>query len=297
MLPGMYEHFILNSTFIKFFNRNKQYFYDNVNIYTVYGNFQFCIWDGGRIFFNYTQTSKEEMDFIINTYNKELNTPIRYVFTNNCLEEKHYHDRFCNLMLKMANDYSNEIVIADDNLKEYIQNNYQSYKFISSTTKCLKEEEDVKKELDKNFHMICLDYNLNKNMNFLNSLSKDNKEKIEFLINAICPPNCPNRKEHYRLNSLMHLNLGKKYKIPSCIIQHNTLHPANNNSKNNLTPQEIFDTYYPMGFYNFKLEGRTLSDLEVLLNYVKYMVKPEYQLFVTNVVMEEMQRFNSLQKF
>ena len=63
---------LLWQLYYNFNMKEKRYFYDNVNIYTVYGNFQFCIWDGGRIFFNYTQTSKEEMDFIINTYNKEL---------------------------------------------------------------------------------------------------------------------------------------------------------------------------------------------------------------------------------
>lgn len=33
-----------------------------------------------------------------------------------------------------------------------------------------------------------------------------------------------------------------------------------------------------MGFSNFKLEGRTLTDLEVLLNIAKYMIKPQYQM-------------------
>jgi hypothetical protein len=33
-----------------------------------------------------------------------------------------------------------------------------------------------------------------------------------------------------------------------------------------------------MGFSNFKLEGRTLTDLEVLMNIAKYMIKPEYQM-------------------
>ena len=49
---------------------------------------------------------------------------------------------------------------------------------------------------------------------------------------------------------------------------------------NNLTPEEIINTYAPMGFQHFKLEGRSLSDLENACNYVRYMVKPEFQFLV-----------------
>ena len=101
------------------------------------------------------------------------------------------------------------------------------------------------------------------------------KNKIEFLINAICPPGCPNRKEHYRLNGISHLNLGKEYRV-ACQIKGDTTKCLTRNYKNNISPEEIYTKYYNLGFSNFKLEGRTLTDKEVILNYAYYMIKPEY---------------------
>ena len=40
-----------------------------------------------------------------------------------------------------------------------------------------------------------------------------------------------------------------------------------------------------MGFSHFKLEGRTLSHSEVVGNYLKYMVKPEYQHYVMSLLL------------
>lgn len=284
MLPGLYEHFRLNSLFIQYYKKNKEYFYDDINFYAVYGNFQFCIWDGGRVFGDYLQTTKEEIKEITKFYNEEHGLPMRFVFTNNQLKEEHYYDRFCNLILSLCENPINEIVLVDDKLKQYIKENYPQYSYISSTTKCLLNKEKIIEELNNDeFKMVCLDYNLNKNFELLDNLTEQQKSKTEFLINAICPPGCVNRKNHYRLNSLCHLNYGKAYNI-SCPIQNSTLHPNACNSRNNLTPEEIYNIYSPKGFQYYKLEGRTLSYSEVLLNYIRYMVKPEYQFFVANEI-------------
>ena len=115
-------------------------------------------------------------------------------------------------MLELGKNYPNEIVINSPILEEYIKNNYPSYNIISSTTKCLTDSELVLKEIQKeNYKLICLDYNLNKNFTFLNSIPIEYRNKIELLANPICGLNCPNRKEHYRLNSLYNLNFGKEY--------------------------------------------------------------------------------------
>ncbi len=44
-----------------------------------------------------------------------------------------------------------------------------------------------------------------------------------------------------------------------------------------ISPQAVFEKYLPMGFNNFKIEGRTLPDICLLEYYIIYMVKPEYQ--------------------
>ncbi|MGN1342698.1 MAG: hypothetical protein ACI4VL_05760 [Bacilli bacterium] len=51
---------------------------------------------------------------------------------------------------------------------------------------------EAKNEINnQNYKFICLDYNLNHNWTFLDSLNPEEKEKTEFLINPICGPGCP----------------------------------------------------------------------------------------------------------
>ena len=44
--------------------------------------------------------------------------------------------------------------------------------------------------------------------------------------------------------------------------------------------EEIKNVYVPMGFKNFKIEGRSLGSAVVLEMLLYYMVKPEWQLKV-----------------
>ena len=68
------------------------------------------------------------------------------------------------------------------------------------------------------------------------------RKKVEILINAICPPGCPNRKEHYRLNSIFSLTYGREYRLPECGIVRNTLDPIGE-LENNLSKKDIYETY------------------------------------------------------
>lgn len=279
IIPGFYEHSTVNLKLLHLMKTRPEFFRENTSVHASYGNFQFCIFDGGRIFEHFQQATKEQVQEISALYNS-FDVPIRFVFTNNQLKETDYHDRFCNMILQECENSLNEIVIADENLEKFIRERYPEYKFISSTTKCLTKPEDLRKELAKeNYYMVCLDYNLNKNMKMLEALTEEERQKCEFLINAICAPGCPNRKEHYRLNSLFSLNYGKKYQMEQCMITEGGLHPAVLTQHNNLTPDEIYNVYEPMGFSYYKIEGRTWSDADLIATYAYYMVKPEYQYY------------------
>jgi hypothetical protein len=122
------------------------------------------------------------------------------------------------------------------------------------------------------------------------SIPEEKRDQCEFLVNAICAPGCPNRKEHYRLNGLYSLKYGKPYATQDCPILENTIHPKVRGYANNLTPDDIYNTYAPQGYKYFKLEGRTLGIVENLCNYIYYMVKPEYQHYVLNYVLGEESR-------
>lgn len=279
MLPGLYEHFQLNKIFFETLKEDKNIFYDNVSIGCFYGNFQFCAWDGGRTFGDYKPSSYEDI-IEIKGFLQNNNIPLRLIFTNPVIAEKDLDNHFCNLVTKLCENENNEIVVNSPLLEKYLRENYPKYSFISSTTKCNNIEESLK-ELDK-YKFICLDYNLNKQIDKIKNI--EDKNKIEFLVNAICPPACPNRKEHYRLNGISHLNLGKEYRV-ACQIKGDTTRCLTRNYKNNISPEEIYTKYYNLGFSNFKLEGRTLTDKEVILNYAYYMIKPEYQHEIINFLL------------
>lgn len=281
ILPGMYEHYNLNFSFLRLMHDHPEFFRPDVRVSAVYGNFQFNIFDGGRIFYNYRHTTKEEIEYVVDVYNNEFNVPVRQVFTNTQLKPEDYANRFGNLCLALCENPLNELVINDDNFAKYVHQNYPNYSFVSSTTKCLNNPKLLMEELQKpQYKMVCLDYNLNKNKKMLESLPEELRDKCEFLVNAICPPGCPSRKEHYRLNSLFSLTYGKAYHVDNCPIRTNTIHPNTINANNTIRPEEIYDYYVPNGYHLFKIEGRTLSTVENAINYVRYMVNPEYQWYV-----------------
>lgn len=286
IIPGLYEHYELNLRLIQMIKEHPEYFHPGVEIGAAYGNFQFCIFDGGRIFGKYRHTTREEIEAVVQAYNN-LGVPVRLIFTNPVIPEEAFHNRFGHVILDICHNGKNEIVVNNPKFEAFLKERYPNFGYISSTTKCLTAPDALRAELDKDYKMVCWDYNLNKNQKLLESIPADKKDKCEFLCNAICPPGCPNRKEHYRLNGLFSLSYGKPYATQDCPIEYDTLHESQCTSRNNLSPEEILTKYAPMGYSNFKLEGRTLGVVENLCNYVRYMVKPEHQFYVLNMILQE----------
>ena len=286
-ISGMYENYTINSILINIFKKERQCFYDDIGFDAFFGNFQMCIWDGGRCFSVQKHATLEKIEEIKNFYNKE-NIPIRFIYTNTKIEPKHCYDRFSNIVTEICENDINEIVVNSPVLEEYLRKTYPKYKFISSTTKCITKKEDLINELNKNYFRVCLDYNLNHNFKLLENLSKEQKEKCEFLVNAICISACPNRKKHYDLNSLSSLSYGKIFKLNFCNIPGNNLYPYKETKQTQIQPDEIYSYYSLNNFTHFKLEGRTFDALSHLCNCVKYLVKPEFQLYIISIAWQQL---------
>lgn len=277
MLPGFCEHYKLYQNLNNFLNKYPEAKRENIEIYCYYGNIPFCTWDGGRIFPTYFSLTAEEIQEVQQYYNNILNSKIRFVFTNNLITEKHLYERYNNISLKIFDNGKNEIVLNSDILEKYIKENYPNYKLIASTTKC-SNQENTKIDLNnKDYKFTCLDYNLNHNWKFLNKLTPEEKEKTEFLINPICGPGCPQRKEHYRLNSLFSLSYGSNYAMKHCEITNDSNCALFNSA--HITINEIIEKYVPAGFHYFKIEGRTWPSVEMAIVLTDYLIKPEYQSF------------------
>lgn len=290
-LPGLYEHFGVNQALIDLKTSNSEMFLD-WDFGAIYGNFQFCIWDGGRIFFKYNQASFEQINFV-KDFLQDKQIPLRMIFTNPVITEEYYYDHFCNLVTKICEDPLNELVVNSEGLEQYLRDTYPQYNFISSTTKCKSNPKDSFAEFTKDYKYVCLDYNLNRNEKYLQSFPDDLKPKIELLVNAICPPGCPNRAKHYTANGLSMLNYGITSYGINCQIRNGTLHPNTFAYKNNLYPEELYGHYsQDLGITYFKLEGRTFSDLDLILNYARYLVKSEYQYEFISQIFDLTNKYN-----
>lgn len=291
-LPDFSGHFKFNVVFLEFLANKPQYFREGVEISSVYGVFPPSIWNGGR-----TQGGVCDKNFIktvINTFNGR-GIPLRFTFTNPMLEKKHLNDEFCNMVMHYADNGMNEVIVVSPMLEEYIRKNYPSFKITSSTCKRITDSEQLYSEIEKDYHIIVIDYDLNHNFEILEKIP--DKKKCELLVNACCNPGCQIRSEHYQaigIQQIAYSNHVKKYQnVPfdtkKLLIEHPEIQkfadcPCATRSlfdviklKNHISPDEIWDKYIPMGFEQFKLEGRTFETLNLLEHYMHYMILPEYK--------------------
>ena len=146
-------------------------------------------------------------------------------------------------------------------------------------------EDDVNEELKKDYHLVVLDYNFNNRFEELDKI--EDKERCEILVNAVCIPDCPRRGEHYKNIARNQRIMLKNRKLPAdkqiplekwyCEYgEMNCIHTIQNYSTY-ISPEAIWEKYVPMGFSNFKIEGRTANLFSLVETYCHYLVRPEYQ--------------------
>ncbi len=285
-LPGFASHFRFNLVFAEVLKQYPQYFRDGVEIASVYGAFPQSIWNGGR-----TQEGLCDRRFIktVLTSFNERGIPLRFTFTNPALEKKHLNDKFCNMVLNMANNGMNEVIVVSPLLEEYIRKNFPDYKLTSSTCKRLNDIHKLSDELEKDYSVVVVDYDLNNKFDLLKDLP--HKEKCEFLVNSNCRPECPNRAQHYYNVGVQQINYAnhmRKYpdqeydpivfgdgKNQNCPFFTRNIFEIRELSTN-IRPDDIWEKYLPMGFNQFKIEGRTAGLFNLIETYVYYMARPEY---------------------
>lgn len=282
-IPDFINHCKLNLLLLAIMQQHPEYFRDGVKIASVFGAFPPSLWNGGR------NTVGVVDDEIIKNVTKAFNSrgiPLRFTFTNPLIEEKHLGDPFCNKVMRMCENGLNEVIVLSPILEEYIRKNYPGYKITSSTCKEIRNADELAAELEKDYHYVVLDYNWNNNFEFLETLP--HKEKCELLINACCVPNCPRRGEHYRSIGETQIKYAEYMKTPPMMRKPTHFEDFKCPSMlrhiyqitdlpTHISPDAIVEKYVPMGFSQFKIEGRTVPDIALAENYMYYMVKPEYR--------------------
>lgn len=271
-LPGFCVHFYLNQAVIMLMNKYPEKFRDGYRIGSVYGTFPGAIWNGGRAVFGIYP--KHNIEQVITTYNK-LDVPVRFTWTNSILEEKHLNDTYCNMIMHIADNGKNQVLTNTDVLEKYIRENYPNFKFISSTTKRILDPEVLKAELDKEYFMVVLDYDLNHDESVLASLEPV-ADRVEILVDEICYPNCPKRKDHYASESQAQLefDVDSRFDCPNTKVKPSF---AESKKRPAFIGNNDIGSYIDRGFRNFKLVGRGLPIEFVKDSYMYYLVKDEYR--------------------
>lgn len=278
-LPSFTQHYSLNKMMIEYIRDNPEYFVDGLEIASVFGCFDGSIWNGGRGVGG--DFDRRLTELIIKTFD-ELKIPLRFTFTNPLLTEEHLSDKNCNEIMKMADNGLNQVIVMSDILENYIRENYPNYKITSSTCKEIRDMDGVNAELDKPYSLVVLDYNWNNKFDELEKI-KD-KARCEILVNALCQPNCPRRGEHYKAIGKVQIDRcnaaysavggNLAFKDFECPFMGRTIYDITGLSTY-ISPEAIQEKYIPMGFNEFKLEGRSAGDIEILETYLFYFAKSE----------------------
>lgn len=277
-LPGLFEFYELYRIFLPLFREHREYFYDGCDIGSIYGAPPDCIWGGGRV-------SLEDHDAgEVLALLQEYGISARLTFSNSQLCEEHLSDRKCNELCALFAENTepeNGVIVHSELLLQYLKSHYPQLYLISSTTKVLTDFEALKKEADReDFRYVVPDFRLNKAYEELNTLTESQKDKVEFLCNECCYFGCKDRKECYE--AVSHRNLGEEpdFSCTSPGAEEGYRFSKAMKNPGFISVEDIQKIYLPMGFSNYKIEGRGLGSAVVLEFLLYYMTKPEYQLQV-----------------
>ena len=274
-LAGVFMHYPLYSKLLEEIKANPDILKENVKIGSIYGS-PCGIWNGGRTII---KEDLKNLEFIANVQQmmEKYNIPVRFTFTNCLLKEEHLSDAYCNALLKLFNNGNNEVTCNSELLENYIRSKYgDRYRYISSTTKRITDNDKQLEEINKDYHLVVVDYDYNKNFDFLNSI--ENKSKCELLCNSVCKPSCEMRCQHYKaLSQAQLLNIACPF---GCEYAVRPFYQVKNDATNGtfISAEDINDKYLPMGFENFKLEGRTNHPSDVVEILIYYIIKDKYAL-------------------
>ena len=277
-LPGLFEFYELYRVFLPLYREHRDWFYDWCEIGSIYGAPADCIWGGGRAGFG-ENDPKEVLALM-----QEYGISARLTFSNSLLKEKHLSDRKCNALcalLEENKDVQNGVIVHSDLLLEYLKKHYPHLYFVSSTTKVITDFKQLVEEIRReDFRYVVPDFRLNKAYDRWKTLSWPEKDKVEFLCNECCWFGCKDRKACYEAVSRKNLGENREHHCTAPESEQGYRFSKAMQNPGFIGIEAIQNVYFPMGFSNFKIEGRGLGSALILEFLLYYMTKPQYQLHV-----------------
>ena len=278
-LPGLFEYYELYARFLPLYRAHRAYFYDWCGIGSIYGAPRDAIWSGGRI-----SDGTADPEAVL-TLMREYGISARLTFSNSLLQPEHLQDPACNALCRLFSEGAapeNGVIVSSDLLADYLRAHYPKLYLVSSTTKVLTDFTDLRHELARpEFRFVVPDFRLNKALQPLAELPQKAKDKVEFLCNECCWFGCRDRKACYEAVSRIALGIpGPEH---HCAAPHAAEGYRFSKAMENpgfISIDDIRNSYLPMGFSQFKIEGRGLGSALILEFLLYYLTRPEYQIHV-----------------
>lgn len=247
------------------------------------------IWNGGRTMFGMYPSGPGGM-----TIDTALETVAQFnrfgvafflTFSNHLLREEHLADSRCNRILDgISADPRNGVICSSDLLFSHIRNRFPAMPVKLSVipsyveriwTRPTGEIRDwYMRKLDQ-YDMVCLNPNLNKSTELLDSLPLD---RIEVMVSLHCDYQCPFAGEHYTLSARANLEGMANWDLMEeelgfCKRKHGETGKRAKYSVQ-LSRQTV-DWLKEIGVSHFKIHGKTDDYWRLLLHINHYILNPE----------------------
>ena len=280
-LPGLRHTYPLNMLVANMLRSFPEFFRPGVEIASFYGEFPTSRWNGGR-FSNGDQCDAGYIRHVVESINSQ-GIGICYTFTNPMITPADLNDPYCNFCMMAADNGQNGVLVVSPLLEAYIREKYPGFQIGSSGDKQIQDVDALNRELEQDYGLAVLDYNLNNRFDLLGQIG--HREKCAVLVNSCCVPKCPRREEHNkqvaRQQYVVLKNRGmspdKQAPVPDWHCEYkgrNSLYTIRD-YPTFVSPDDIWEKYVPMGFENFMIEGRTANLFSLIDRYAHYMMKPE----------------------
>lgn len=287
----------LNLLFADYIAENKDKLMRDTCIEYVYGAPTQCIANGGRPTVN--NTPLQIIQLLIADYAMR-GIGYRFVFSNSTITPSQFNDAQLNAIMKLNGD-TGAIVYRDD-FAVYLRASYPARHLVASVTK-MADVDSLLRMLNGNLYDVVV-WSTEHN-DKLNSVPPELRHKVEVLPIDCCPNNCPRRAICYKECSAFNNPAADQFGItlnadpvaPGVYKWYTASHCKNNKVKveiaqlksayarvhskdtfNGVLGVEKIHELVDNGFERIKVEGRSMSTYEMLLNYVELVIKPEYQL-------------------
>lgn len=244
-----------------------------------------CLFQGGRaapIVFD-----KDNVCEIFERY-AQIGVGCRLTFSNYDISEEDLEDEESNFLLQRLNQgEGNGVIVSSDLLADYIADAYPNLQLISSLVKPTVENQlgteapDYYNELFNRYDIVVVNSAFAFDDGYLGRI--EHPDRVEFIVNHRCRPNCPLSKDHYTTQTLAARAAstgnfiaqrrleGKLTQINAECLRRRHEDPA----MNSLISASRIEELVGMGYRHFKLEGRDYPLMTMVHDIGTWLFEPD----------------------